>query len=105
MGPLQIFIDHLSLRPYQPGEVWTGHRQFCEQFLNPLLLRSIFGIPHNAWYRGTLEGIPTESLARMLPLTRKMSLPTFLHVVMQDRLQRKAAEMDIAPQRGSQRAR
>src|SRR5262249_49773865 len=29
-----FLIDVLSLRRYRDGELWTGHRQFCEQFLN-----------------------------------------------------------------------
>src|SRR5215207_3336486 len=58
-GPNPVFIDVLSFRQYRDGEIWAGHRQFCEQFLNPLLLRAYFGIPHNAWFRGNLEGIET----------------------------------------------
>src|SRR5690606_32659807 len=54
-GTEPIFIDHLSVRPYREGEFWIGHRQFCEQFLNPLLLRSHLDIAPNAWYRGSLE--------------------------------------------------
>ena len=54
-GASPIFIDRLSFRRYREGEFWVGHRQFCEQFLNPLLLRALVGVPHNAWYRGNLE--------------------------------------------------
>ena len=59
LGPKPIFIDSLSFRRYREDEFWLGHKQFCEQFLNPLLLRALLGVPHNAWYRGGLEGIPT----------------------------------------------
>ena len=58
IGPDPVFIDHLSFRKYVDGEFWAGHRQFCEQFINPLLLQSVLGVPHNAWYRGALEGVP-----------------------------------------------
>ncbi len=54
IGARPIFIDTLSIRPYREGEYWTAHRQFCEQFLIPLLLRAMFGTPHNDWYRGAL---------------------------------------------------
>ena len=50
-GARPIFIDHLSFVRYREGEIWLGHRQFCEQFLNPLLLRAQFGISHNACLR------------------------------------------------------
>jgi len=77
-----IFIDHLSVRPYSEGEFWTGHTQFCQQFLNPLLLRSYFDIPHNSWYRGNLEGIPTDALAKMLPFKRRLSWKVLANVIL-----------------------
>jgi ribosomal protein L11 methylase PrmA len=86
-----VFIDVLSFRRYREGEAWAGHRQFCEQFLNPLLLRAIFGIAHNDWYRGRLEGIGTEELADLLPWWRNWSFNLLTHVTLQARLQRTAA--------------
>jgi len=87
-GPRPVFIDHLSFRPYREGEFWAAHRQFCEQFLNPLLLRAELGISHNAWYRGALEGIPTEQLARLLPKSKRLSLRMNAHVFLPARYQR-----------------
>jgi len=91
-GPHPIFIDHLSIRPYREGEFWAGHRQFCEQFLNPLLLRALFGVPHNAWYRGNLEGIPVSDLAKMLTAKHKLSWNILAHVVLQNRFQQGAGK-------------
>lgn len=90
-GHRPIFIDHLSIRPYRDGEFWLAHRQFCEQFLNPLVLRSALGVAHNAWYRGNLEGIPVADLARLLPLRRRLSWNVFVHILLQDRFQQSAA--------------
>ncbi len=87
IGPRPLLIDLLSLRPYREGEYWAGLRQFCEQFLNPLLLRAILGVPHNQWYRGSLEGIPTAELNRLLPFHKKLSWHTMTYVVLQARLQ------------------
>jgi ribosomal protein L11 methylase PrmA len=81
LGTKPIFIDVLSFRPYRDGEIWAGYRQFCEQFLNPLLLCAKTGLMPNAWYRGTLEGIPTSALRRLLPLRAKLSRRVLLHVV------------------------
>ena len=86
-----VFIDVLSFRRYREGEAWAGHRQFCEQFLNPLLLRAIFGIAHNDWYRGRLEGIGTQELADLMPWWRNLSFNLLTHVTLQARLQRTAA--------------
>jgi ribosomal protein L11 methylase PrmA len=95
-GVAPVFIDLLSFRRYRDGEFWSAHRQFCEQFLNPLLLRALVGIPHNAWYRGNLEGIPTADLARILPLRRKLGWGVLSHVVLQARLQK--ASRDWGPE-------
>jgi ribosomal protein L11 methylase PrmA len=81
IGTRPIFIDLLSFRPYRDGEMWGGYRQFCEQFLNPLLFCSATGLMPNAWYRGTLEGISTASLRRLLPWRAKLSRRVLLHVV------------------------
>jgi ribosomal protein L11 methylase PrmA len=86
-GVKPVFIDVLSFRKYVEGEIWSGHRQFCEQFLNPLLLRAFFGIPHNNWFRGNLEGVETAMLARMLPWWRNLSFNVLSHVTLQARLQ------------------
>ncbi len=86
-GPRPIFIDALSFRPYTEGEHWVGHRQFCEQFLNPLLLHSVLGVPHNAWFRGSLEGVPTDALARLMPFARRFSPRIAAHVMLSARLQ------------------
>ncbi len=90
-GVRPVFIDHLSFRPYAPGTYWLAHRQFCEQFLNPLVLRASLGIPHNTWYRGRLEGIDTVQLARLLPMRKKLSWNVLTHVVMQAYFQRSSS--------------
>ncbi len=81
IGVRPIFIDALSFRPYAEGEYWTGHRQFCEQFLNPLLMHALLGAPHNEWFRGSLEGIPSTSLARLVPPSKRFSLNLWAHVL------------------------
>lgn len=87
-----VFIDVLSLRPYQEGEFWGGHQQFCEQFLNPLLLRSLFDVPHNDWYRGHLNGIPTADIAKMLKWHHFFSWNVLTNVKMLSALQHGALD-------------
>ncbi len=90
-GPKPLFIDLLSFRKYNEGEMWTGHRQFCEQFLNPLLLQAKTGVLYNAWYRGTQEGLPAADLRRVLPWRSKLSANMLLHVVAQAAFQKSSA--------------
>jgi ribosomal protein L11 methylase PrmA len=94
VGSQPIFIDTLSFRPYREGEYWYAHKQFCEHFLCPLLLRAKLGIAHNAWYRGNLDGIPVADLNRALPLSKKLSWRLFTNVLMQARLQEAASDLE-----------
>ena len=59
-GTDPVFIDYLSFQRYEDGAFWTGHQQFCEHFLNPLLLRAYLGVSHVHWFRGSGEGILAE---------------------------------------------
>ncbi len=89
-GADPMFIDLLSLRRYHEGEYWLGYGQFCEQFLNPLLLRAYVGVPHNAWFRGAFEGIPAGELACMLPARCLLSWRVLVHVIGPARMQASA---------------
>jgi hypothetical protein len=89
-GPKPVFIDCLSVERYVEGSYWLGHRQFCDQFLSPLLFSAKFGVPFNAMYRGRLEGFSTTELASLLRLRDKFSLQTLLNVVIPSRLETSA---------------
>jgi ribosomal protein L11 methylase PrmA len=97
-GVRPVFIDTLSFVPYQEGDYWDGQRQFVEQFLNPLLLSSLFGIAPNAWYRGALEGLPTAELIRLIGPFRRWFTPNMLaNITLPDFLQRKARRTPDVP--------
>ena len=89
IGSKPVFIDLLSIKEYQEGEHWSGYKQFCENFLNPLLLGSLKGIQHNAWFRGKLEGISTVELNKLLSISDKLSLKVLTHVYLHSKLNTK----------------
>ncbi len=93
-GPNPIFIDRLSFIRYSDGDIWAGHKQFIEQFLNPLLLRSLFGVPHNDWYRGALEGISSADLKRLLRWRHRFSWNILCHVILQSAFQSSVTRAD-----------
>lgn len=103
VGARPVFIDHLSFRRYQDGEFWAGHRQFCEQFINPLLLQSLAGVPHNAWYRGALEGISAEELRKVIPWRSRLKWNVFTNVFLQARLQTSKADASAAIEKAKAR--
>lgn len=80
-GTRPVFIDHLSVVPYEDGAPWAGQRQFAMQFLNPLLLWARRGVAPNAWFRGSGEGVTPEDMAALLRLRDKLSFTVLAHVV------------------------
>ena len=80
-GTRPVFIDHLSIIPYKDAEGWVGQRQFGMQFLNPLFLWAKRGIAPHAWYRGSIEGIAPEDLARLLGWKDKLSFTVLAHIL------------------------
>ncbi|MCY4012705.1 MAG: class I SAM-dependent methyltransferase [Gammaproteobacteria bacterium] len=87
LGTRPVFVDVLSLRRYRANEHWAGYRQFCQQFLYPLLLRSKFGVPFQDWFRGRPEGIAVEEVAHLARWHHLLSLGMLLHVIAPGRLQ------------------
>lgn len=96
IGPRPIFIDPLSFTAYREGDYWRAHRQFCEQFLNPLLMHALVGVPHNDWFRGSLEGVSTPMLARMIAPHRRFSWRVFTQVMLPAQLQSGKGSLDAA---------
>jgi len=80
-----IFIDIMSLKKYEDGEYWGGYKQFCENFLNPLLIGHLKNIEHNNLFRGSIEGIDTILLNKILNFKDKISFNVFTHVVLQSK--------------------
>ncbi len=97
IGAKPVFIDILSLKPYEKGEFWQGYQQFCMQFLYPLLMQAKLGINYQNFYKGTLEGITATDLAKMLSFKQKLSLLVWLHVLIPAKLDnRRIANPDNA---------
>jgi hypothetical protein len=58
--------------------------------VNPVLLRALFGVSHNAWYRGTQEGIRSVDLFRIIKWRHHFNWNVLTHVVVQSLFQRTA---------------
>ncbi|MEX0663391.1 MAG: methyltransferase [Acidimicrobiia bacterium] len=79
VGSRPMFIDIGSFERLSPGEPWFGYRQFCEQFLNPLLVQSQ-GIPFQPWLRGEVRGITPAECRSALPFRTRARPSVFVHV-------------------------
>ncbi len=88
------FIDVGSFEQLRRGEVWFGYRQFCQLFLNPLLLQAKRRIPFQPWLRGSLEGITPADAASTLRTRDKLRGGAFTNVVLHARLEQRYAASD-----------
>jgi hypothetical protein len=75
-----LFIDSLSFEPYGESKPWIAYRQFCEQFLGPLLLMHYSKQPMNNMYTGYPDGLPIQLVSRLLPWRSRLSIHTYLHI-------------------------
>ena len=83
------FIDVMSIKEYSDGEFWTGHKQFCESFLNPLVLKSKLGINFNNWFKGNLDGIDTGELSKLLKFRHMFSWNVFYNIFLLNYFEKK----------------
>ena len=79
-----IFIDTLSIVKYKEGDYWIPYRQFCEGFMNPLILQAKKNLFFNDFYRGNLNGINTNDLKELLSFINFFSPSIFFHVFLQN---------------------
>lgn len=103
VGAKPVFIDLLSFQVYEEGMQWTGHRQFCDQYLHPLIFSSVFPVPFNAWLRSSLEGLSGQDLFSLLPWRSRLSPRTLLHVSLPQWLQKSVSDNSSAIQRAAKR--
>ncbi len=89
-GSAPLFIDVCSFSRSSGGP-WQGYRQFCETFLNPLVLQAYRGVDFHPWLRGRLEGIPTSQMRRLLSPRDFLRRGVLTHVVLHELLQRRSS--------------
>lgn len=93
-GARPVFIDVGSFERLRAGEPWPGYRQFCELFLNPLVVVSVGGIPFQPWLRGSLEGIHPAEVAALIRGRRRLDRRLAVHVSLHARAERRYADHD-----------
>jgi hypothetical protein len=75
-----VLIDTLSLEPWEDGKAWVAYKQFCEQFLLPLMLMSLRDVRCNTLLRSYLDGIPLDLGSRLLPRRTWISPSGLIHI-------------------------
>ncbi len=80
-----IFIDTSSFEKYEEGKPWIAYKQFCENFLSPLLLMSYTSTSLNKLLIAFPDGIPLSIVSKLLPLKSRFNLWILLHIHFQAR--------------------
>jgi ribosomal protein L11 methylase PrmA len=80
IGTRPVFLDSLAFVPYVEGQPWAGYTQFCETFLNPLLMAAMGSTAQLDLYRGNLRGITCREMSRQLGWLGALRFGVFMHV-------------------------
>ncbi|MFL5893983.1 MAG: methyltransferase, partial [Thermoleophilaceae bacterium] len=87
-GSRPVFVDVGSWEKLNPGEPWAGYRQFCMQFLYPLMLQAYKGVTFQPWLRGALDGITPAQARALMSFRDRFRKGTTTHVFIHARLDR-----------------
>ncbi len=94
VGTRPVFIDIGSFERLRKTEPWPGYRQFCELFLNPLLVQAIRDVPFQPLLRGSVHGISPVVTADMLGGAGRLTKGVFTHVKLHARAELRYADAD-----------
>ena len=89
-----IHIDSASFERLEDGSPWIAYRQFCEQFLAPLVLAARRDIRFFDLLRLGPDGIPLDLASEMLPRRTWLDFGLLSHVHLHARAQRRHSSND-----------
>lgn len=90
-----VLIDTISFERYQEGTPWVAYRQFCMHFLAPLALMSYCDIRLGEWFRISVDGVPLDLAASLLPFRSRVHPSLFMHIHMHASSQQRYAGKEI----------
>lgn len=94
VGTRPVFIDVGSFERQRKSEPWPGYRQFCELFLNPLLVQAMRDVPFQPLLRGNIHGITPAVAAALLRGEGRFNKSVLLHVRMHAKAERRYGDAD-----------
>jgi len=94
VGTRPVFIDVGSFERLRRGEPWPGYRQFCELFLNPLLVQALRDVPFQPLLRGDIHGVSPTVAASLLRGEGRFNKSVLMHVKLHAKAERRFADTD-----------
>lgn len=92
-GARPVFIDVGSFEAAR-REPWPGYGQFCNLFLNPLLVQAVAEVPFQPLLRGALDGISPATTSAVLGGRGKFTKGVFTNVKLLARAEERYANAD-----------
>jgi len=86
-GIVPTFIDIPSFEKHGQSDPWTGYLQFCQMFLNPLMLQAYKKVDFHSWMRGSIDGIDPGQFSRLLSVGDLIKKGVFMHVLLHSKMQ------------------
>ena len=90
-----IFIDVLSLALPEASGGWIGYRQFCREFLFPLLLTALKGLDSRFLMIGRMTGITSHETWRLLGRSSLVRRGIARHVYLQSHFEARFTNHDL----------
>lgn len=87
-GVQPVLIDSLSFERLEPDAPWIAYQQFCEHFLAPLALMAMRDIRCGRLLRSSVDGIPLDMAAGLLPASSRLRLGLGAHLHLHARSQK-----------------
>jgi SAM-dependent methyltransferase len=94
-GSRPVFIDIASFEQVVPGEPWRAYRQFCELFLNPLLIQAYRDVDFQQLLRGRVDGISVRDARQLLAGRTLFRSGVLSHVWLHSKLERQYASSKV----------
>jgi hypothetical protein len=92
-------IDTLSFEVYEEGTSWIAYRQFCECFLNPLLLAAYCNMETHKLLLAYPDGVPVGLTSKWLPFATKLNTHILLHVHVHAKYGKAGRQQSKAPEK------
>ena len=86
VGAQPTFIDVGSFERLHPEELWVAYRQFCRQYLFPLLLQAHKGVAFQPWLRGAIDGVSASDFRGLTSVRDRVRRGYLTNVFLQARL-------------------
>ena len=79
-GGKAVMFDTSSFMFFIENDSWVAYRQFCEEFLSPVILMHYNGSEWSKLTMANLRGMPLSFVSKQLPIKSWFNLTTLLHV-------------------------